>query len=474
MPAHHLAPFRLASHYAYLFRLRALGAVPVARDAQNIRHRDIRAARLLLLANGPAVGWGVMSHSVALPGQLSAALGRSLEVPVDVDFVGAEVMSVDSAHHWLTNLDLGEYDAVAVMVGHNDAMRALPLAVWERHLRALLERLGTGLRDGVPVVVVGTEVGESPTVVELFRSTTEEHSAEMNAITEAVARERGLLYAPSPRLRATAGRAGGREAYAEFAEALTPHLAAPLAAYRAAMGLPRRGVRPSETFAWAGAREALRHKAVGGTPRMKTITERVRHAFRAEFAVVSMVQNGHTHYLTFGGMPTGLPAELTHCKTVVETDAPLVVPDSRLDARFAGNPLLGMSKIIGYTGTPLHAANGDAIGSLCLMDAVPRIGFTRRKMRRLQRFARMLEQELRTFEDPSAEQARRDTRAMSRVAEHNRLFPGTDPARGLPATMVEEIRRGEALMRGERIDLPGYAATAASDSAAAAAVAAER
>lgn len=51
----------------------------------------------------------------------------------------------------------------------------------------------------------------------------------------------------------------------------------------------------------------------------------------------------------------------------------LIVPDAMLDTRFAANPLvLEKPNIRFYAGAPLLAQSGQALGSLCVIDRVPR------------------------------------------------------------------------------------------------------
>ncbi|MFZ4410396.1 MAG: GAF domain-containing protein [Paracraurococcus sp.] len=74
------------------------------------------------------------------------------------------------------------------------------------------------------------------------------------------------------------------------------------------------------------------------------------------------------------GIPplTVLP-DASPCASVARGMAPLWVPDTAADPRFSGNPIVtGPPRIRFYLGLPIPGPDGQALGSLCCMDTVPR------------------------------------------------------------------------------------------------------
>lgn len=66
--------------------------------------------------------------------------------------------------------------------------------------------------------------------------------------------------------------------------------------------------------------------------------------------------------------------EISHCThAILNPEDLLEIPDTRQDSRFTQNPYtVGDPPILFYAGMPIKAANGSALGTLCVLDIKPR------------------------------------------------------------------------------------------------------
>jgi hypothetical protein len=92
-------------------------------------------------------------------------------------------------------------------------------------------------------------------------------------------------------------------------------------------------------------------------------------------ALVSLVDETRQWFKAKVGLAAcQTPREVAFCAhAIVESNGRLVVPDARADARFSGNPLVnGAPHVRFYAGIALTDANGEALGTLCVIDQQPR------------------------------------------------------------------------------------------------------
>jgi len=86
------------------------------------------------------------------------------------------------------------------------------------------------------------------------------------------------------------------------------------------------------------------------------------------------------------------PREVSFCGHAILTDQPMVVPDARRDPRFADNPIVvGAPHIRFYAGVQLYSVERAKLGTLCIIDTLPReIGDA--ELEQMHELARMVEE----------------------------------------------------------------------------------
>ena len=91
-------------------------------------------------------------------------------------------------------------------------------------------------------------------------------------------------------------------------------------------------------------------------------------------AMVNFVDSERRWCKAFTGTPTTeIPRALSFCEIAVESNDILYVPDTTADPHYADHPLVtGPPYMRFYMGVPLRVEDGQAIGTLCVLDHVPR------------------------------------------------------------------------------------------------------
>lgn len=124
--------------------------------------------------------------------------------------------------------------------------------------------------------------------------------------------------------------------------------------------------------------EALRRYGVLDTSAetdFDAITRVIASICQAPIALISLVDEGRQWFKSSVGLDlTETPLDASICAHAILQPESLVVPDTLADPRFADNPLVCAGPGLRfYAGAVLETSDGHALGTLCVMDRVPRV-----------------------------------------------------------------------------------------------------
>jgi len=122
---------------------------------------------------------------------------------------------------------------------------------------------------------------------------------------------------------------------------------------------------------------ALHRLAIIGTPpeeRFDRITRLARQLFDVPIALISLIDADRQWFKSRQGIDIcEAPRDPSFCAHAIGQDEVMVVADARLDARFCSSPMVtGAPFVQFYAGKPLLDAEGNRLGTLCILDTRPR------------------------------------------------------------------------------------------------------
>ncbi len=133
--------------------------------------------------------------------------------------------------------------------------------------------------------------------------------------------------------------------------------------------------------------------------RFDRLTRLARRLLGVPIAVVSLVDSNRQWFKSCQGLDAReTPRSISFCGHAILDDNIFIIPDARMDSRFADNPLVsGAPHIRFYAGQPLKSKNGCRVGTLCVFDSVPH-DFTQAEIDSLRDLAMLVEEELNSLE----------------------------------------------------------------------------
>ncbi|MCS7479446.1 ATP-binding protein [Umezawaea endophytica] len=147
--------------------------------------------------------------------------------------------------------------------------------------------------------------------------------------------------------------------------------------------------------------------------RFDRITRLARHLFEVPIAQVTLVDTDRRWAKSSSGVPPrAVPRATSFCSYAIEVGQYVEIPDATADPRFANtSAVLGPAHIRFYAGHPIAAPSGHMIGTLCVLDRVPR-RLTGRQREQLRELAGWIQRECSVRQanqwEQETERARRD------------------------------------------------------------------
>ena len=145
--------------------------------------------RFLLFGGGPAVGYGVTSHDLALAGQLTRRLSDLISSGIDTHVVTDVDLRCRDMPRLLAEVDVDRYDLVLLCVGVQDVLDFADAAEWAEEVRALTGLLAPTCGGRVPVCLIGVPpvsrvLQVEPHLVRVLDRRAEQFNARLQALCD--------------------------------------------------------------------------------------------------------------------------------------------------------------------------------------------------------------------------------------------------------------------------------------------------
>lgn len=366
-------------------RTREYDTLPRPRDAPQAHAAGINSDRILLFGSGPAVGWGVVSHDLALPGSLARALSARTGRGTDVDVVPSPAVTIRSARAELAGLKLWRYDAIVLSVGTTDAVGLMPPRVWRRELQAILDQLSRSTSRTTRIFVLGVQPIRSIAAYDSALGTLgATHARTLNELTGTVCSSHpdACFVAMSAGLARTPGRIRTAADYVAWAENLADSMKGPLDAEHhdeAQSSESDHDGSPTGHPEWLGPDAARAVAALGlldtdPEERFDRIVAVARRSYGTRSAAFTFVDGDRLwDKSNLGEAPRVYPLAGSVTAIAVRSPGALVIPDTLLDPRTREHPLVVREPHTRfYAGFPVEAESGERIGVLSVFDPSPR------------------------------------------------------------------------------------------------------
>jgi hypothetical protein len=355
---------------------RNLSDVPRPTDDPRVHASGVNSDRILLFGSGPAVGWGVMSHELALPGSLARAVSTLTGRGADVDVVSDPAFKLTDAIREFGAINLARYDAIVITLGLMEAVGLTSASSWRRDLGKLLTHLGE-MVPHTPIFLVGihptTQITRYDVIVGPIIA---HHRTLLNRVTAGLSAhlERVTFIPFEPTDRSQFNRYRTKSEYRDGGILLAAWIAPVLDADVRASDSRRSRVGGLDTLARRNALERFDILETTSGESFERLTEFARRSLHAQGANLTIVGSDRFWTTASRGHPsTEGPGSDSICFTTIQHEDALVISNASRDPRFADmGRIKGPPPVRFYAGYRVEAPNGVPIGVLCVHDWIAR------------------------------------------------------------------------------------------------------
>ena len=345
--------------------------LPTPTDSPIVHAAGADSDRILLLGAGIAVGYGVVSHDLALGGHLARELSARTGRGASVDIVSGPDISPATAWARLDSVDLARFDALVLTLGGLEGITLMPVTLWRRQLDEFLTKLHAAAPAslGIFLVEIGMPlIGGMPRGV---RSRVRRSILDLNnQIRHACEQWPSTFFVAFDPEEGDLAGLTGRHTYRDWAELIAPQVAHVLG-------------EETRTRGEAAVDEESRQQSVDSldldlapNAELDLIIENARDLFGASGASVTFIDRDLQVTKAAIGLPRDpVPRSASICNLTIQRAGVFVVEDTTTDPRFADSVWADGERIRFYAGYPVESPGGQRVGALAVVDSQPR-GFS--------------------------------------------------------------------------------------------------
>ncbi len=344
-------------------------ALPVPTDRPMAHAAGSDVDRVLLMGNGIAVSYGVLSHDLGLAGHLARGLSALTGRGTTLDVRAAPELTPADALIMVASPDIAKYDAVVTTLGGLEAVLFGSADQWRRSVRELIETLQR-TAPNTTIHFIGIPMSSSMVrMPQFYGLVVESHTKRLNAITQEIcATFPSANFIPFEPVRARVLDQVGRDLYKLWADQIADTVA---------LGLDRRAPRDTIHTDEDARLAALREMGILDTPRdeeLDRIVATARDLFGASGAGVNLIDSDRQWVMSSAGHSQGTICRGDSvCTTTIGAADMFIVEDTLLNPDYRDKDWAhGDDAVRFYAGYPIEAPDGHRIGALCVVDDKPR------------------------------------------------------------------------------------------------------